>query len=291
MNQLLGGRGGRASTRSRRRWRLGGLPLSTLLAFAFLGVMVVCAVFPGLAPQDPSQINGLESLTGPSREHWLGTDQLGRDVFARMVAGARTSLVGPMLLALGVAVFGAIIAMLAGYFAGRLDAVVGRMVDVLYSIPALIFAVIIVGVTGGGFGITVLVLTVFNLPLAIRNLRAAVMERAQLPYMEAARTLGLPTWRILLTHLLPVIAPFVVATFFVQFTYGVVELSSMSFLGLGVPPGAPDWGRMVADNRATMSGNVWATAAPAIGIVLLALSANLIGEWISNRYEKAGDAR
>ncbi len=275
----------------RRRIRVSGLPVSTLLACLVLAVIAVCAVFNGLAPQDPGKIDGLASLQGPSSEHLLGTDQLGRDMLARMVAGARTSLTGPTLLALGVAGLGTMIAMLVGYFGGRVDAVVSRAVDVLYSIPALMVAVIVVGVTGGGFAITVLVLTVFNLPLAIRFLRAAVMERVQLPYMEAARTLGVPTWRILLTHLLPVIAPFVVATFFIQFTYGVVELSSLSFLGLGIPPGAPDWGRMVADNRATMYGNVWATAAPAIGIVLLAVSTNLIGEWVSNRYEKASEER
>lgn len=274
-----------------RRIRLHGLPVSTLVAALVLAIMVLCAIFTGLAPQDPGRINGLESLQGPSGDHLLGTDQLGRDIFARMVAGARTSLIGPTLLAFGVAVLGALVAVLAGYYGGRLDAVLSRIVDVLYSIPALMVAVIVVGVTGGGFAVTVLVLTVFNLPLAIRNLRAAVLERVQLPYMEAARTLGMPTWRILLTHLLPVIAPFVVATFFIQFTYGVVELSSLSFLGLGTPPGAPDWGRMVADNRGSMYGNVWASAAPAVGIVLLAVSTNLIGEWISNRYERAGEKR
>jgi len=279
------------ATPGTRRLRVSSMPLSTLLALLVLGLMVVCALFEGLAPQDPGRIDAVQSLQGPSGEHLLGTDQLGRDIFARIVSGARTSLLGPTLLALGVAVIGAIVAMLAGYYGGRLDAVVSRVVDVLYSIPALMVAIIVVGVTGGGFAITVVVLTVFNLPLAIRNLRAAVMERAHLPYMEAARTLGMPTWRILLTHLLPVISPFVIATFFLQFTYGVVELSSMSFLGLGIPPGAPDWGRMVADNRASMYGNVWATAAPAIAIVLLAVSTNLIGEWINDRHEKAGKAR
>ena len=276
----------------RRKRRVGGrMPLTTVLACVALALMALCAVFDGLAPHDPGSIDALKSLQGPSADHWLGTDQLGRDIFARLVAGARTSLLGPTLLALGVAVLGAIIALLAGYYGGRIDAIVSRVVDVLYSIPALMVAIIVVGVTGGGFALTVVILTVFNLPLAVRNLRAAVMERAHLPYMEAARTLGVPTWRLLLTHLLPVIAPFVMATFFVQFTYGVVELSSLSFLGLGVPPGAPDWGRMVADNRASMFGNVWSTAAPAIAIVLLAVSTNLIGEWINDRYEKAGKAR
>jgi len=290
MSDILGRRRGRTAATTSRRLRVGSLPISTALAIAVLALMALCAVFDGLA-HEPGRINALESLQGPSGDHYLGTDQLGRDIFARIIAGARTSLLGPTLLALGVAVIGAVVAMLAGYFGGRIDAVVSRVVDVLYSIPALMVAIILVGVTGGGFAMTVVILTVFNLPLAVRNLRAAVMERAHLPYMEAARTLGMPTWRILLTHLLPVIAPFVMATFFLQFTYGVVELSSLSFLGLGVPPGAPDWGRMVADNRASMFGNAWATAAPAIAIVALAVSTNLIGEWINDRYEKAGKAR
>ena len=289
MSDILGHRKGRTPA-SRRHLRVGPLPVSTALAIVVLALMALCAVFDGLA-REPGEINALESLQGPSGDHYLGTDQLGRDIFARIIAGARTSLLGPTLLALGVAVIGVVVAMLAGYFGGRIDAVVSRVVDVLYSIPALMVAIILVGVTGGGFAMTVVILTVFNLPLAVRNLRAAVMERAHLPYMEAARTLGMPTWRIMLTHLLPVIAPFVMATFFLQFTYGVVELSSLSFLGLGVPPGAPDWGRMVADNRASMFGNAWATAAPAIAIVALAVSTNLIGEWINDRYEKAGKAR
>ena len=289
MSDILGRRRSRAAA-PRRHLRVGPLPVSTALAIVVLALMALCAVFDGLA-HEPGEINALESLQGPSGDHYLGTVQLGRDIFARIIAGARTSLLGPTLLALGVAVIGVVVAMLAGYFGGRIDAVVSRVVDVLYSIPALMVAIILVGVTGGGFTMTVVILTVFNLPLAVRNLRAAVMERAHLPYMEAARTLGMPTWRIMLTHLLPVIAPFVMATFFLQFTYGVVELSSLSFLGLGVPPGAPDWGRMVADNRASMFGNAWATAAPAIAIVALAVSTNLIGEWINDRYEKAGKAR
>lgn len=267
------------------------VPVTAVLAGAVLAVAIVCAVFDDLGPYDPGFIDASASLLPPGDGHYLGTDQLGRDMLSRVIAGARTSLIGPTLLAAGVTVVSALLAVVAGYFGGRLDAIVSRVVDFVYSIPALMVAIIVAGITGGGFWITVLVLIVFNLPLAVRNLRAAVLERVTLPYMEAAATLGLPTWRILFTQLLPVISPFIVATFFLSFTYGIVELSSLSFLGIGVPPGAADWGRMVADNRATMYGNVWATAGPAIAIVLLAVSANLIGEWLYQRYESAGKAR
>lgn len=264
---------------------------ATLAAGVVLAVVAVCAVAGGIGPHDPGLIDATRALHGPSPTHPLGTDQLGRDILSRLVAGARTSLLGPTVLAAAVTVLSTVLAALAGYFGGRLDQVVSRFVDLFYSIPALMIAIIVVGVTGGGFIVTLLVLIVFNLPMAIRNLRAAVLDRVGLPYMEAAVTLGVPTWRILLTHLLPTIMPFVAATFFLSFTYGIVELSSLSFLGLGVPPGAADWGRMVADNRATMYGNIWATAGPALAIVLLAVATNLIGERISHRYEQTGSIR
>lgn len=267
------------------------VPVFTVIAGLLLVLAVVGAFFPGLGPYDPGAIDATESLRGPGRGHLLGTDQLGRDVFSRVLAGARTSLSGPTMLAGGVTIVSATLAILAGWFGGLFDAILSRLVDFVYSIPSLMIAIIVAGVTGGGFYVTVFVLILFNLPMAIRNLRAAVLERATLPYMEAAETLGLPTWRILLTHLLPAISPFIVATFFLSFTYGIVELSSLSFLGIGVPPGAADWGRMVADNRASMYGNVWATAGPAIAIVMLAVSANLIGEWLYRRYDDAGRSR
>ncbi|SHK51735.1 peptide/nickel transport system permease protein/glutathione transport system permease protein [Pseudonocardia thermophila] len=273
------------------RLRLPKVPPLTALAGVFLVVVAACALFPGFAPQDPAAINAAESLQGPSGAHPLGTDQLGRDTLSRLVAGARTSLLGPLVLGLGVTAISTVLAVAAGWFGGRTDAVISRIIDFFYSVPALLVAIVVAGVTGGGFGITLVVLIIFGLPMHVRNLRAAVMERAHLPFMEAAVTLGLPTWRVVLTHLVPTIVPNVVAVFFVTFTYGVVELSSLSFLGLGVPPGAPDWGRMVADNRAAVFTDVWAVAAPAVAIVLLAVSANLIGEHVQRTHEQSRKER
>ena len=135
------------------------------------------------------------------------------------------------------------------------------------------------------------VLLIFGLPTNVRVLRAAVLERVQLPYMEAARTVGLSKIRIVFTQLIPALTPLIVTSLFIQFTYGVVEVSSLSFLGLGVPVGSPDWGRMLFENRSALSSNVWATAAPGICIVALAVSANIVGDWIFNRYENASRQR
>jgi ABC-type dipeptide/oligopeptide/nickel transport system permease subunit len=275
-----------AATRSRR---MSAVP--TVLAASVIGVVLFFAVLNGLTPHDPEKVSAGERLLAPTLQHPLGTDQLGRDVLSRMIAGARTSLLGPTVLAAGVTVISTVLALFAAHFGGRVDAVISRCIDVFYAVPALVVAIVVVGVTGGGYWLSIAVLMVFSLPLAVRNLRAAALERARLPFMEAAITLGEPAHRILFAHLLPTIMPFVVATFFLSFTYSVLDLSSLSFLGLGVPPGAPDWGRMVADNRASLFGNAWATAGPAIGIVLLAVATNLIGERMFSRYEEAGRDR
>lgn len=268
-----------------------GLPASVVLSVLVLGIVACFALAPALAPRDPDLITSTESLVGPSAQHWLGTDQLGRDVASRVVAGARTALLGPALLATVTVALSALLALLSGYLGGWWDAVISRLVDVLYSVPALVVAIVVVGVLDGGYLMAIAVLTVFGLPQNVRVLRAAVMEQAARPYMEAARTLGVPTWRVLFTNLLPAILPILVASFFLQFTYGIVDLSSLSFLGLGVPPGAPDWGRMLAENRSTLAGNAFAAAAPGLALVMVAVATNVVGDWLFAQYEKKASAR
>ncbi|GAA0966104.1 ABC transporter permease [Acrocarpospora macrocephala] len=267
------------------------VPIAVVISLVFLAVAVLCVCAPFIAPHDPSFINPAESFRGPSAEHLLGTDQLGRDIVSRIIAGARTAVLAPLLLAAGTVLISTALAVLAGYAGGRVDGVIGRVNDVLYSIPSLTVAIVVVGVTGGGFALSICVLMIFALPANIRLLRAAVLERVHLPYIEAARTLGVSTPRILVTQLVPAISPLIVTSFFLQVTFAIVELSSLSFLGLGVPPGSPDWGRMLAENRSALSSNVWATAGPGLCLVALAVSANLIGDWLYTKYEQAGRSR
>ena len=277
----------RAKSRRRRR----RIPVGVLLSAGLLLIPIVCALFPSLGPGDATRIVSSGAMESPSAAHWLGTDSLGRDIFARMVRGSRSALLGPLLLALATVAISTVLALIAGYHGGRLDGAISRVIDVLYSVPPLVVAVVLVGVLGGGFWLGMAVLTVFSLPHNVRLLRSAVKEQAQLPYIEAAQTLGTRSARILWRHLLPVISPLIVASFFLRFTYGVVDLSALSFLGLGVPPGSPDWGRMLAENRVTILQNVWATAAPGLALIAMAVSANVVGDWVYNRYEAAGRSR
>ncbi|MGW8670996.1 ABC transporter permease [Streptomyces niveus] len=285
--------GGRVSPRRRLAGRL-KLPVTVGISIVFTALAVICVIAPFVAPHDPAFIDPAKSFQGPSLDHLLGTDQLGRDIASRIIAGARTAVLAPLAIAAGAVLISTVLAVLAGYAGGRVDAVIGRVNDVLYSIPSLTVAIVIVGVVGGGFALSIAVLTVFGLPSNIRLLRAAVLERVNLPYIEAAKMSGVSTPRILLTQLVPAISPLIVTSFFLQVTFAIVELSSLSslsFLGLGVAPGSPDWGLMLAENRSALSSNVWAAAGPGLSLVALAVSANLIGDWLYTKYEKAGRSR
>jgi len=279
---------GRSAARGRgRRRRRGRLPLSVALSAIFLLAAIACAVAPGLlAPQDPALIDPASALQTASDAHLLGTDALGRDVLSRLVAGARSALVGPLILTTATVLLSTFLALVAGYLGGWFDAVVSRVADTIYALPALIVTIVIVGVFGGGWWLAIGVLVLFNMPTGLRILRAAVIERRDLPYVEAARTIGVGRWSIMTRHLLPNLEPLIVTCFFLGFTYGMVELSALSFLGLGVPPGSPDWGRMLAENRVQVSQNAWAAVAPGIAIVATVLSANILGGWLYEQLER-----
>ncbi len=282
---------GAVATPGLRLRRLRSTPLTVAFAAVVLTVLLVCAVAPWLAPLDPTEIDNDAVLQGPSPGHLLGTDELGRDVLSRVVYGARSALVGPLILALVTVVLSTVLALLAGWKRGWVDGLIGRTVDFLYSVPALVVAIVVVGVVGGGYWLAIGVLVVFGLPQNVRVVRAAVLERVNLPYVEAARTLGIRGSRIVARHLLPGIAPVLVASFFLQFAYGIVDLSSLAFLGLGVPPGSPDWGRQLAENRVSIYSNAWAAAAPCIALVAAATAMNLMGDWLHTRFEQGRRAR
>lgn len=276
----------------RRARRLPRVAPSILLAGLVLAVVIAWALVPGLLGADgANDLHPGEALLGPSAEHLLGTDQLGRDVFARVVDGARVALAGPLVIATVTLLLSTLLALAAGYLGGWIDAIVSRAMDVLYSLPPLIVAIVLVGVFGGGYWLAIGVLIVLGLPHNVRLLRAAVIERRHLPYIEAAEMLGVSRLRVMAGQLLPNIAPVVAACFFLRFTYGIIDLSALSFLGLGVPPGSTDWGRMVAENRVVVFQNAWAALAPGLALVLTAVSTNLIGDHLYERFEQRARTR
>ncbi len=276
-----------AAPRARR-----GFSPAVGVAFVVLAAVVICAAFgQWIAPHDPNEQDLLFSLTGPSREHLLGTDDLGRDIASRTIVGARTAVVGPLLIAFGAMLIGSILGLLAGYLGGFSDSAISRWVDLVYAMPALLVAIVVVGVLGGGYFLAVGLLVILFSPIDTRIVRGATLDQRSRPYVEAARMLGLSNRRIMVRHIWPNVLPLALANAFLTFAFSIVALASLSFLGLGVGPGTADWGRMLSDSRTLLFDVPAAAIAPGIAIVVTAASVNVIGDWLYERLSDRGRAR
>lgn len=259
-------------------------PVTVWIAMAFVAMAIVCAAFGRqIAPYSPNQQDLLLGDSPPSAEHWAGTDLLGRDVLSRTIVGARTALVGPAVVAAGAFAIATILGLWGGYVGGATDSLVMRWVDFMFALPGPLIAIVIVGVVGGGFWTAVAVLVVLFTAPDTRIVRSAVLEQRPLPYIEAARTLGIPRRRIMFRHIFPNILPLIAAYVVLDFAFALVSLAALSFLGLGVPPGTPDWGRMLFENRTILLTNPMAALLPAAAIVVTAASINIIGDWTYER--------
>jgi peptide/nickel transport system permease protein len=166
-----------------------------------------------------------------------------------------------------------------------------RWVDLMFAVPQLLIAIVVVGVLHGSYWQAVLVLILLTAPSDTRLMRGATAEQRDLPYVEALRVLGVPSHRILFGHVWPNLMPITVAQTFLNFATSIVTLASLSFLGLGVPPGADDWGRMLSEGRSLVAANPWTAVAPGIAIALTAASMNIIGDWLYDRLAARGTAR
>ncbi|MER7701842.1 ABC transporter permease [Kitasatospora sp. NPDC097605] len=269
-----------------RRPRIAGGRVLTTTALSALALIVLAAILGDwAAPHDPALQNVELGPTGPSATHLLGTDDLGRDVLSRLLAGTRTALVAPVLIALGTTLLGTTLGLLAGYHRGWPDAVLMRLSDLLYALPGLLVLIVLVGVAGGGTTIAVLALIVLNAPSDIRIIRSLALGQRELAYVDAARTLGLPDRRIVFRHLLPNLAPTVTANLLLSFVSALVALTGLSFLGIGLPAGTPDWGLMIQENRTLLDLNPWAAVAPALLIMITAIAATLLGDSIFERLD------
>lgn len=281
-----------AEPSARRRRRPGRPPLLVLLALVVLAVVLVWALLgAAIAPHEPDAQDLVGGLQSPSASHLLGTDDSGRDILSRLIAGARSAVVGPALIVVGSALLGTVLGLTAGYRGGWRDATLMRLTDFLYALPALLVAIVLVGVLGGGYLIAVAILIVFIAPADVRLVRGATLAQRGLPYVDAARTLGLSRRRIMYRHVWPNILPLIVANSFLNFAYALVTMAALSFLGLGVAPGAADWGRMLSDNLALIEDNPLAALAPGIALVLTAVAMNLIGDWSYEKLAERGRSR
>ncbi len=248
-----------------------GLVLSVLfVAMAIIG--------PHVTPYDPNRQNFLVLNQPPSAEHWLGTDQFGRDTFSRVLAGARTSIgIGVAATVLGLLVGGAW-GLWSGYAGRWFDALSMRLVDVLLAFPGLLLAIGLIAITGPGVGPVIVASTVFGVPIFARLVRGSVLASKERVFIEAARGLGAGHARLMLAHLLPnVIAPVVV---YATLRIGVTMLvaAGLSFLGLGVQPPTAEWGSMLSDAQLFLRLDPWMAFAPGLAITLAVLGFNLLGD-------------
>ena len=274
------------SARARR------LPVVIVLALAIVAVVLFCAIFgSAIAPYPPNAQDLGLGITGPGPGHALGTDDLGRDILSRLIVGSRTAVAGPIVIAVGAFFIGNALGLFAGYRGGWSDSLIMRWVDVMYAIPPLLIAIVVVGVLGSSYWLGVALLVILTAPYDTRIVRGATLEQRTLPYVEAAYTLGLGEWRIMFRHIWPNLLPIVVATSFLNFAFSLVNLAALSFLGLGVGVATPDWGRMLSDGIPLIFDNAAVSVSPAIMIVLTAASMNLIGDWFYEWLSDRGRAR
>jgi peptide/nickel transport system permease protein len=277
---LLGGRVARL-----RRTKPGFM---TIVSAAVLTLMALAAIGgTWIAPYDPAAQDLALGASMPSWAHWAGTDDLGRDVLSRCLTGARSALFWPVIVTLCTCALSTTLGLLAGFRLGWVDSIMMRVVDLLIAMPGMLVLIVMVGVLGGGVGWAVLALAVLFTPGDIRVIRSLTMAQRELAYAEAARTLGLNPARIMFRHLLPNVAPTVVAAALLSFVAALVALSGLSFLGIGLPAGTPDWGLMIEENRTLLDLNPWASVVPAALVTIAATAATLLGDRL---FERLSDA-
>jgi peptide/nickel transport system permease protein len=263
--------------------------LPAMLVIGLVALIAAMAVAGSLlAPQDPSAQNLFDVSQPASSAHQLGTDQLGRDVLSRTIDGTRSAVAGPLVIALVTMLGGSVLGVLAGYLGGRVDALTMRWVDFMYALPSLLITLVVVGVVGGGYWLAVALLAVLIVPYDTRLIRSAVLQQRGLPYVEAARTLGVRRRRIMTRHIYPNVLGVAIPNSCLNFAAALSSLASLSFLGIGAAPGSTSWGRMVAENSATMFQNPMATLAPALMIVLTAALVSYLGDLIHERMTDRG---
>jgi len=264
-----------------------GLSAGIVAAFIIVAIVVICAFFgSSIAPDSPFTQRLEVGDVPPSAQFFAGTDLLGRDVLSRVIHGAWTALVGPIVVAVGGWAIATVLGLLSGYLGGIVDSAIMRWVDFMLALPGPLVAIVVVGVVGGGYWTAVLVTMIIFTAPDTRIVRSAVLEQRPRPYIDAARALGVSKRRILFIHILPNVLPIILAYVVLDFAFALVNLAGLSFLGLGVEPGTPDWGRMLFENRTILFTNPVALLLPAAMIILTAVSMNLIGDWLFEKLTK-----
>lgn len=248
-------------------------------SMALVGAVIAVAVFaPVLAPHDPLAAVMSKALQGPSWEYPCGTDQLGRCILSRIIYGTRASLKMSLILVSIVFSFGTVMGILAAYFSGIVDAVVMRISDMMISFPGIVLAIAIAGMLGPSMFNTVLALAVVSWSKYARLSRSLTLKMKNQDYVAAAKITGAKHWHILTTYVLPIVIPTMIVTAAMDIGTMMLELSALSFLGLGAQPPTPEWGAMLNEGRKYLQTASWLMIFPGIAIFLVVMAFNLLGD-------------
>ena len=252
----------------------------TAFAFGLLVVIVFAAVFgPWIVPHDPLASNTMQALKPPSAANWFGTDQLGRDIFSRVVVATRLDLFIAVASVALVFAMGGLAGIASGYFGGWTDRITGRIADTIMAFPLFVLAMGIVAALGNTVQNIIIATAIVNFPLYARVARAEANIRREAGFVQAARLSGNSEMRILLVHILPNIMPIMIVQMSLTMGYAILNAAGLSFIGLGVRPPTPEWGIMVAEGASFMvSGEWWIALFPGLALMIAVFCFNLLGD-------------
>jgi len=256
------------------------------VAFGILVVLalaIAAAGAPWLSPHDPLEQDLLNSFQAPAwsggdAAHALGTDSLGRDILSRLIYGARAALIVAFVAALFAGLLGTSLGLAAGYFGGRLDAAISRLVDVWMSFPSVLLCIVLAAVLGAGLHTVVIAIIVIDWTRFCRVVRAEVMVQKSHDYVASAITIGLSSWRVLASEILPNVAPLLLTLFTLEMGIAIVVEAILSFVGLSVSSGVPTWGGIIQEGRLYVNQAWWLMALPMTCIVVAVLGLNTLGD-------------
>lgn len=270
----------------RRRGRGGVLPA---LCLGFIGLWVVVAVFaPLLSPQDPQAVNLLSANSGSTGSNLLGADASGRDILSQLIYGARSALLGPLVVVAIAGTLAVAVALTAALLRGWFDVVTSRVLDIIFAFPGILLALVGVAVLGSGLPAAVGALSVAYVPYIARVVRSDALRQTSSLYIQAARINGISGRAIAMRHLIPNLLPLIIGQLTLSFGYAMVDLAGISFLGLGVQAPSSDWGLMVQEGQASiLKGFPEESIFAGVLIVLMVMSFTIVGDWLSARQQAA----
>ncbi len=261
-----------------RRWRgFLAIPQAALGLTLLVLLLLVVILGPFLAPDPPNKISA-QPILGPSGQHWLGTDTYGRDILSRVLHGGASVILLPLLAVSMAMVVATVVGLLSGYLGGKVDTVVTWVINIALAIPSYLAVLVVVAAFGGGGAVVVVAVAVVYAPYITRVLRSATQAIAPSEFVLAARARGESLRWILFREIMPNIGPTLLVEVALRFTYAIMFIASLSFLGLGVQPPSSNWGVMVAENRVLLLIHPIGVLAPALLIGVLAIAVNLIAD-------------